>query len=101
MPDATALQQQANLLEERLAAKQAETDDKAALVGLATQLQQALAEAVAEKRPQAIALASQVLSGSACVPVRGRQDIGHLSWMCFTCEVHLYSPARAKLVAYL
>ena len=68
MPDVTALQQQAALLEERLAAKQAETDDKTALIELAAQLQQALAEAVAEKRPQAIALASSVGPPASCRP---------------------------------
>ena len=58
--DGGALGTRAALLEQRLASKQAELDTKAAMVELGTQLQQALAAALAEKRPQAQALACQV-----------------------------------------
>ena len=63
--DAGALSTRAGLLEQRLASKQAELDNKAAMVDLGTQLEQALVMALAEKRPQAQALACQV---AACLP---------------------------------
>ena len=58
--DPGALNTRAALLEQRLTSKQAELENKTAMVELGTQLEQALTMAVAEKRPQAQSLACQV-----------------------------------------
>ena len=96
--DEGALGTRAALLEQRLASKQAELENKAAMVDLGTQLQQALAAALAEKRPQAQALACQgasclvwpwQMSGNAGDRVMGSAEQGRLQAEAQGCKMRV------------